>query len=147
MIHLSSCWTKTNGDAQYLPLHPAVSVRFLLLSRGLSTSTAQRRKRGTFLSSDPYQAYPSFPTGAPLQLIEEPAVQLIATGAAKQRRLTVAFRSILAIPHGFVLIFLNLAGFVVAFLGWWGALFMGRLPEFAVTYLSGLARWNARVYG
>ena len=74
-------------------------------------------------------------------------MQLIATGPAKQRRLTVAFRSILAIPHGFVLIFLNLAGFVVAFLGWWGALFMGRLPEFAVTYLSGLARWNARVNG
>src|ERR1700684_138558 len=110
MSHLISCWTKTITDAQYLPLHTDVSVRFLLLSRGLSTSTAQRRKRGTFLSSDPYQAYPSFPTGAPLQLIEEPAVQLlIATGPAKQRRLTVAFRSILAIPHGFVLIFLDLA--------------------------------------
>ena len=38
-------------------------------------------------------------------------------------------------------------GFVVAFLGWWGALFMGRLPAFAVAYLSGLARWNARYYG
>jgi Domain of unknown function (DUF4389) len=99
------------------------------------------------LSSDPYQAYPSFPAGAPLQLIDEPAVQLIATGPAKQRRLTVAFRSILTIPHGFVLLFLNLAGFVVVFLGWWGAMFMGRLPEFAVTYLSGLARWNVRVYG
>ena len=35
-----------------------------------------------------------------------------------------------------MLLFLDLAGFVVAFLGWWGALFMGRLPEFAVTYLS-----------
>jgi uncharacterized protein DUF4389 len=99
------------------------------------------------LSSDPYQAYPSFPAGAPLQLIDEPAVQFIAAGPARQRRLTVAFRSILTIPHGFVLLFLNLAGFVVAFLGWWGALFMGRLPEFAVTYLSGLARWNVRVYG
>ena len=80
-------------------------------------------------------------------MIDEPAVQFIAAGPARQRRLTVAFRSILTIPHGFVLLFLNLAGVVVAFLGWWGALFMGRLPEFAVTYLSGLARWNARVYG
>ena len=105
---------------------------------------ANGRKWGSFVSSDPYQAYPSFPAGAPLQLVEEPAVQLIAAGPARQRRLTVAFRLILTIPHGFVLFFLNLAGFVVAFLGWWGALFMGRLPEFAVTYLSGLARWNAR---
>jgi hypothetical protein len=82
-----------------------------------------------------------------VQLIDEPAVQFIAAGPAKQRRLTVAFRLILAIPHLLALFFLNIGGFVVAFLGWWGALFMGRLPEFAVGYLSGLARWNARVYG
>jgi hypothetical protein len=110
-------------------------------------TAAQRRKRGTFLSSDPYQAYPSFPAGAPFRLVEEPAVELVAVGPHKQRRLTVAFRLILIIPHAFVLFFLNLAGLVVAFLGWWGALFMGRLPGFAVTYLSGLARWNARYYG
>jgi len=105
------------------------------------------RKWGFLVTSDPYQAYPSFPAGAPLRLVEEPAVQLIAVGPVKQRRLTVAFRWILCIPHSFVLTFLNLAGVVVASLGWWGALFMGRLPGFAVTYLSGLARWNARFYG
>jgi uncharacterized protein DUF4389 len=99
------------------------------------------------VTSDPYQAYPSFPTGAPYQFVEEPAVELVAAGPVKQRRLTVAFRLILAIPHMFVLFFLGVAGFVVVFLGWWGALFMGRLPGFAVSYLSGLARWNARVYG
>jgi hypothetical protein len=121
---------------------------FSLISHGLSTDCrAIGRKWGFFVTSDPYQAYPSYPTGAPWQLVEEPAVQLVAAGPLKQRRLTVAFRAILIIPHAFVLSFLNLAGFVVAFLGWWGALFMGRLPEFAVTYLSGLIRWNARVYG
>jgi hypothetical protein len=99
------------------------------------------------VSSDPYQAYPSFPAGAALQLIEEPAVQLIAAGPIRQRRLTVAFRLILVIPQLFVLFFLDLAGLVVAFLGWWAALFMGRLPDFAVNYLSGLARWNVRFYG
>jgi hypothetical protein len=99
------------------------------------------------LSSDPYQAYPSFPAGAPLLFNEEPAVQLIAAGPAKQRRLTVAFRLILAIPHIFALFFLNIGGFVLAFVGWWAALFIGRLPAFAVSYLSGLARWNARVFG
>jgi Domain of unknown function (DUF4389) len=99
------------------------------------------------VSSDPYQAYPSFPAGGPARLIEPPAVQLVAAGPVKQRRLTVAFRLILVIPQIFVLFFVNLAGFVVAFLGWWAALFTGRLPAFAVSYLSGLARWNARVYG
>ena len=113
----------------------------------LSTCRAIGRKWGFLVTSDPYQAYPSFPAGAPLRLVEEPAVQLVAAGPHKQRRLTVAFRLILIIPQAFVLFFLNLAGFVVAFLGWWGALFMGRLPDFAVTYLSGLARWNARFYG
>jgi Domain of unknown function (DUF4389) len=113
----------------------------------LPTCRAIGRKWGFLVTSDPYQAYPSFPAGAPLRLVEEPAVQLIAVGPHKQRRLTVAFRAILCIPHSFVLAFLNLAGVVVAFLGWWGALFMGRLPAFAVRYLSGLARWNARYYG
>ena len=65
---------------------------------------------GSFLSSDPYRAYPTFPAGAPPQLIEPSAVQLIAVGPARQRRLTVAFRLILAIPHAFVLCFLDLAG-------------------------------------
>ena len=99
------------------------------------------------MSSDPYQALPSFPAGAPLRFNQEPAVQLIAAGPAQQRRLTVAFRLILAIPHIFALLCLNLGGFVLAFAGWWAALFIGRLPGFAVSYLAGLARWNARVLG
>ena len=47
-------------------------------------------------------------------------MQLVAVGPHKQRRLTVAFRLILAIPHAFVLFFLDLAGLAVAFVGWWG---------------------------
>lgn len=114
---------------------------------GRPTAVQSSGNEALFVASDPYQAYPSFPAGAPSRLAEEPAVQLIAVGPFKQRRLTVAFRLILAIPHAFVLFFLDLAGLVIAFLGWWGALFTGRLPEFAMTYLSGLARWNARYYG
>src|SRR5579859_8161086 len=121
---------------------------FSLISHGLSTDCrAIGGKWGFLVTSDPYQAYPAFLAGAPYQFVEEPAVQLVAAGPVKQRRLTVAFRLILAIPHMFVLSFLDLAGFVVVFLGWWGALFTGRLPGFAVAYLSGLARWNARVNG
>ena len=84
--------------------------------------------------------------GSPPPLIDPP-VQLIARGPARQRRLTVAFRLILAVPHLFVLSFLDLGGLAVGFVGWWAAVFTGRLPAFAVSYLSGLARWNARVYG
>ena len=89
--------------------------RFSLISHGLSTDCrAIGRKWGFLVTSDPYQAYPSFPAGAPTRLVEEPAVQLVAVGPHKQRRLTVAFRLILAIPHAFVLFFLDLAGLAVA---------------------------------
>jgi len=74
-------------------------------------------------------------------------VQVAVAGAARQRRVTVAFRLILAIPHLFVLYFLAIAAGVVVFIGWWGALFLGRLPDFAANYLSGYMRWYARVYG
>jgi hypothetical protein len=88
---------------------------------------------------------PYYPPTAPPQLIEPTPVQLAVAGPARQRRATVAFRIILAIPHLFVLYFLAIAAAVVAFLGWWGALFMGRLPDFAASYLTGFMRWNTRV--
>jgi Domain of unknown function (DUF4389) len=74
-----------------------------------------------------------------------PPVQVTAAGPQPQNRLTVLVRLILAIPHFVVLWFLAIAAIVVAFLGWWGALFMGRLPEFAASYLTGFIRWAARV--
>ena len=66
-------------------------------------------------------------------------------GTAAQNRWTVAFRLILVIPQAIVLIFLWIAAVVVAVIGWFGALFMGRLPEWAHTYISGVLRWGARV--
>jgi hypothetical protein len=75
-----------------------------------------------------------------------PPVLVVAADPAPQRRVTVFFRLILAIPHLFLLYWLYLAAGVVAFIGWWVALFTGRLPQFAVTYLSGVLRWTARVY-
>jgi hypothetical protein len=95
----------------------------------------------------PAQVDPSAPAGPLSPVIEPPAVQLFVASPARQRRLTVAFRLILVIPHLFVLSFLAVAGLAIVFVGWWGALFTGRLPEFAVTYLSGWARWSVRVNG
>ena len=66
-------------------------------------------------------------------------------GTAPQNRWTVAFRWILVIPQVFVLLFLWLAAFVVAFIGWFAALFTGLLPEWAHTFISGVIRWSTRV--
>ena len=100
-----------------------------------------------------YPSYPAYPAGTPgapgapgarLQLAEPDPVQVAAAEPTRQRRATVAFRLILIVPHMFLLFFLGIAALVVAFLGWWGALFTGRLPEFAVNYLTGFMRWVLR---
>ena len=66
-------------------------------------------------------------------------------GPAPQRRVTVLFRIFLAIPQIIVLYILTIAAEFVAIIGWFGALFTGRLPEFAAEFLSGVLRWQARV--
>ena len=98
---------------------------------------------GNIVTSVPQ--YPAYPNASPPQLTGPAPVELAVADAAAQRRATVAFRFILIIPHLFVLYFLQIAAAVVAFIGWWGALFTGRLPDFAVSYLSGYIRWNTRV--
>jgi len=72
-------------------------------------------------------------------------VQMAVAPAAEQRRVTVFFRVIMLVPHDVVLYFLGLVAGIIAFIGWWGALFTGRLPEFAQTYLAGYIQWSTRV--
>jgi hypothetical protein len=72
-------------------------------------------------------------------------VLVAAAGPARQQRLTVFFRILLAVPHYFVLYFLGIAAGVVVFIGWWAALFTGLLPDFAVTFTTGYIRWLTRV--
>lgn len=64
---------------------------------------------------------------------------------APQRRVTVAFRAILVVPQFIALWVLGIVAEVVAFIGWWAALFTGELPEWAFTLLSGVLRWSTRV--
>jgi hypothetical protein len=64
---------------------------------------------------------------------------------ARQSRLTVLVRIILVIPHLIVLAVLGIAAYVVAIAGWFGALFTGRLPQFAADFLAGYLRWQTRV--
>jgi hypothetical protein len=67
-------------------------------------------------------------------------------GPAEQRRLTVLFRLILAIPQLIVLYVIQIAAEIVAIIGWFAALFTGNLPQFAADFLTGALRWQARVY-
>jgi hypothetical protein len=66
------------------------------------------------------------------------------TGPARQRRVTVLFRLILVIPHYFVVYVLTIAAEVVAVIGWFAALFTGRLPTGLADFLVGWLRWYAR---
>jgi hypothetical protein len=91
--------------------------------------------------------FPNYPSAAsPEQLAGGPLPAQVAVAEAfPQQRVTVFFRLLLVIPHYIVLYFLGIAAGVVAFIGWWAALFTGWLPDFAVSYLTGYMRWYARV--
>jgi len=53
----------------------------------------------------------------------------------------------LAIPHIFVLIFLNIAAFVIVIVTWFAVLFTGRYPRGMFDFVEGVIRWNNRVIG
>lgn len=72
-------------------------------------------------------------------------VLMTFTGPVPQRRWTVFFRIILVIPQIVVLYALTIAAEVLTVLGWFGALFTGRLPGFVGDFMSGYLRWAARV--
>jgi Domain of unknown function (DUF4389) len=66
-------------------------------------------------------------------------------GPAGQRRVTVLFRLLLAIPQVIVLYVLSIVAELVAIAGWFAALFTGRLPAGLAGFLTGWLRWSARV--
>jgi len=68
-------------------------------------------------------------------------------GPQPQNRLTVLVRIILAIPHLIVLWLLGIAVFVVVIIGWFAALVLGELPNFAREMIGGYVMWFTRVGG
>jgi Domain of unknown function (DUF4389) len=66
-------------------------------------------------------------------------------GPARQRRVTVLFRLLLAIPQIIVLNVLSIVAELVAIAGWFAALFTGRLPAGLAGFLTDWLRWSARV--
>jgi Domain of unknown function (DUF4389) len=83
-------------------------------------------------------------TNAPM-VVPTRRVEMWFAGTAAQNRWTVAFRIILAIPQFIVLYILFIAFFFMMVIGWFAALFTGRLPEWAHTFLGGVIRWSTRV--
>ncbi len=76
-----------------------------------------------------------------------PAPVLVAFDTpVKQRRITVATRPVLAVPHLVAFVVLGPVALAVTVAGWFGALFLGRLPRFAAVFLPGYLRWQTRLY-
>ncbi|MDI2031512.1 DUF4389 domain-containing protein [Saccharopolyspora sp. TS4A08] len=67
------------------------------------------------------------------------------THPERQRRWTVLLRFLLLIPHFIVLWALGIAAAVVAFIGWFAALVLGRLPEWISGFLTLYITYSIRV--
>jgi hypothetical protein len=88
-------------------------------------------------------AYYASPGSGPQDVTgqEQLAPVLVAfAGPAPQSRLTVLIRLLMIIPYAIVLWAVTIAAYVLVIIGWFGALFTGRLPDFAAAYLTGYLR-------
>jgi Domain of unknown function (DUF4389) len=72
-------------------------------------------------------------------------VEAVFSGPEPQRRATVLFRLILAIPIMFVSLFVGIVFVIVVVIAWFAALFMGRLPRWAHGFLSDVVPWFTRI--
>src|SRR5215468_5664504 len=84
------------------------------------------------------------PSWAPVPRTGDEILMAFA-GPRPQRRVTVLFRFLLVIPHYIVLYLLGIAVAVVVVVGWFAALFTGRLPAGLAGFLVGWLRWWTRV--
>ncbi|WP_282785254.1 DUF4389 domain-containing protein [Nocardia sp. CC201C] len=88
--------------------------------------------------------YPAPETGVPGK---EPTVDLDIFPPEQHSRLTVLLRLLLIIPQAIVVWLLGLAAIVVVICGWFGALVLGRLPDWCTEFLRGYFSYTTRVYG
>ncbi len=77
---------------------------------------------------------------------DQPLVQAGFGAPERQNRWKVAFRYILVIPLFFWLLILGIGAYVLVIIGWFAALFMGRLPSGIARYLSNFIIYATRVY-
>jgi hypothetical protein len=93
-----------------------------------------------------YYAAPGAVPSAPAREQTLAPILVAFAGPSPQSRLTVLIRILMVIPQLIVLGLLGIAVYVITIIGWFGALFTGRLPVFAADFLTGYLRWMARVY-
>src|SRR5687768_11124870 len=78
---------------------------------------------------------------------EQPNVVVLGLeGPRPQRRLTVAFRIILAIPHWLYAYVLGIAVFFAVVAAWLAALVIGRMPDGLGTFIGRTLQYYGRVY-
>ena len=83
-------------------------------------------------------AYPPFGDGT------YPALLTVADAAVPRRRLSVAFRIFLAIPHMIVLTLVLFAWYFTTVCAWFSILFTGRYPRAFYDFGVGVLRWRMR---
>ncbi|MFI5783201.1 DUF4389 domain-containing protein [Nocardia sp. NPDC051570] len=82
----------------------------------------------------------------PLIVAESPEpVELDVFAPEPQRRWTVLLRLLLAVPQLIAVWLLQVAGTVVVIVGWFGALVLGRLPEWCGELLRSILAYEVRV--
>jgi len=88
------------------------------------------------------------PPGVPAQGGQFQGREPIQVGfapAAPQSRVTIFFRWLMIIPHAIVLYFVQIGAAFVFFIGWWAALFTGRMPEGMRNLGAVCLRYNGQV--
>ncbi|MGH9229792.1 MAG: DUF4389 domain-containing protein [Acidimicrobiales bacterium] len=74
-----------------------------------------------------------------------PEVEVSYEGPGPQRRLTIAFRIVLALPHLVYVALVSIAALVAIVAGWFAALLLGRLPAGVADFLARVVQYVARV--
>ena len=72
-------------------------------------------------------------------------VQFHAENVAPRSRLTTFFRLLLVIPHAIAVGLYGIAAYVVALVGWFAVLILGRYPRGMWDFVVGMLRYSQRV--
>lgn len=73
-------------------------------------------------------------------------IRLVVTDDLARNRLTVFFRLLLVIPHGIWLSLWGIAVILAVIVGWFAALFTGRLPDGIHSFVAAYDRYYTHVY-
>jgi hypothetical protein len=101
----------------------------------------------TMTDQQPFPAAPPPPEQYGYGYATEERPELEIDGPDRQRRWTVLLRWLLLIPQFIVVFFLGIAAFFVVIVGWFAALFTGRLPEGIAEFLHNVLAYGTRVQG